>query len=170
LSIWHLEERMSATVLWILAILLMIVGALGIVLPALPGVPLLFAGMVVAAAIDDFQKVGWLPLAVLGFLTLLAVLVEFLASALGAQRVGASSRAIVGALLGTVVGLFFGIAGLVFGPFVGAVIGELSVHGRIDQAGRVGVATWIGLVFGTLAKIAIAFAMIGIFVLAYFIG
>jgi uncharacterized protein YqgC (DUF456 family) len=148
----------------------MIVGALGIVLPALPGVPLLFAGMVVAAAIDDFQRVGWLPLAVLGFLTLLAVLVEFFASAFGAQRVGASSRAIAGALIGTVVGLFFGIAGLVFGPFVGAVIGELSVHGRIEQAGRVGVATWIGLVFGTLAKIAIAFAMIGIFVLAYFIG
>jgi uncharacterized protein YqgC (DUF456 family) len=147
----------------------MIVGALGIVLPALPGVPLLFAGMVVAAAIDDFQRVGWLPLTVLGFLTLLAVLVEFVASALGAQRVGASSRAILGALLGTVVGLFFGFVGLVFGPFIGAVVGELSVHGRIDQAGRVGIATWVGLVFGTLAKVAIAFAMIGIFVLAYFI-
>jgi uncharacterized protein YqgC (DUF456 family) len=161
---------MSDAVLWTLAILLMIVGALGIVLPALPGVPLLFAGMVVAAAIDDFQRVGWLPLVVLGFLTLLAVLVEFAASALGAQRVGASARAVFGALVGTVAGLFFGIPGLVFGPFIGAVVGELSVHGRIDQAGRVGVATWIGLVFGTLAKIAIAFAMIGIFVLAWFIA
>jgi uncharacterized protein len=161
---------MSDAVLWTLAILLMIVGALGIVLPALPGVPLLFAGMVVAAAIDDFQRVGWLPLGVLGFLTLLAVLVEFAASALGAQRVGASARAVLGALVGTVVGLFFGIPGLVFCPFIGAVVGELSVHGRIDQAGRVGVATWIGLVFGTLAKIAIAFAMLGIFVLAYFIA
>jgi uncharacterized protein YqgC (DUF456 family) len=148
---------------------LMIVGALGIVLPALPGVPLLFAGMVVAAAIDDFQRVGWVPLAVLGFLTLLSVLIEFAASALGAQRVGASSRAIVGALIGTVAGLFFGIVGLILGPFIGAVIGELSVHGRFDQASRVGVATWIGLIFGTLAKIAIAFAMIGVFVLAYFI-
>jgi uncharacterized protein len=160
---------MSSTVLWTLAILLMIVGALGIVLPALPGVPLLFAGMVVAAAIDDFQRVGWLPLAVLGFLTLLSVLIEFAASALGAQRVGASSRAIVGALIGTVVGLFFGVVGLIFGPFIGAVIGELSVHGRFDQASRVGLATWVGLIFGTLAKIAIAFAMIGVFVLSYFI-
>jgi uncharacterized protein YqgC (DUF456 family) len=74
-----------------------------------------------------------------------------------------------GALLGTIVGLFFGPIGLIFGPFVGAVAGELSVHGRVDQASRVGVATWLGLLFGTLAKIAIAFAMLGIFVFAYFI-
>src|SRR5262245_63275867 len=104
---------MSTTALWILAIAMMVVGMLGVFLPALPGVPLLFAGMVVAAAIDDFQRVGWVPLGVLGFLTLLSVLIEFAASALGAQRFGASSRAIVGALIGTVVGLFFGFVGLI---------------------------------------------------------
>ena len=161
---------MTPVALWILAILLMLVGVLGIVLPALPGIPLMFAGMVVAAAIDDFQRIGWLTLSVLGFLTIISVIVEFVASALGAARVGASRRAIWGALLGTIVGLVFGIPGLIFGPFVGALIGELSVHGRIEQAGRVGFATWLGLIFGTLAKIAIGFAMIGIFVLAYFIG
>lgn len=160
---------MSSVALWILAILLMIVGALGIILPALPGIPLMFAGMVVAAAIDDFQKISWITLGVLGFLTLVSVIVEFAASALGAKHVGASKRAIWGAVIGTVVGIFFGIPGLLFGPFVGALVGELTVHGRVDQAGRVGIATWIGLVFGTLAKLAIAFAMLGIFVLAYFI-
>jgi uncharacterized protein YqgC (DUF456 family) len=160
---------MTAAALWTLAILLMLVGALGIVLPALPGIPLMFAGMVVAAAIDDFLRIGWITLTVLGFLTLISVIVEFAASALGAKNVGASKRAITGALLGTVVGLFFGIPGLIFGPFVGALIAELTVHGRLDQAGRVGVATWIGLIFGTLAKIAIAFTMLGIFALAYFI-
>jgi uncharacterized protein YqgC (DUF456 family) len=160
---------MSTVALWALAILLMVVGALGIVLPALPGVPLMFAGMVVAAAIDDFQRIGWLALVVLGLLTLLSVLAELGAAALGARRVGASSRAIWGALLGTVIGLFFGLPGLVLGSFIGAVAGELSVHGRIDRAGRVGVATWLGLLFGTLAKVAIAFAMIGLFALAYFI-
>lgn len=161
---------MAPTALWILALLLILVGALGIVLPALPGIPLMFAGMVGAAAIDDFQRIGWLTLAVLGILTIVSVIVEFAAAALGATRVGASKRAVWGALLGTVVGLMFGIPGLVFGPFIGALIGELSIHGRIDQAGRVGIATWLGLIFGTLAKIAIGFAMIGIFVLAYFIG
>ena len=56
------------------------------------------------------------------------------------------------------------------GPFIGAVIGELTVHGRMDQAGRAGLATWIGLIFGTLIKLAIAFSMIGVFALAYVIG
>jgi len=158
---------MSETVLWVLAIALMLVGALGIVLPALPGVPLMFAGMVVAAGIDDFQRIGWITLTILGALTLLSFVVDLAASALGAKRVGASGRAIWGAAIGTVVGLFFGIPGLLFGPFVGAVVGELSVHGRIDQAGKVGVATWIGLLFGAITKLAIAFSMVGVFLLAF---
>ena len=161
---------MTSAALWILAIALILVGALGIVLPALPGIPLMFAGMVVAAAIDDFQRIGWITLTVLGFLTLFSVIVEFAASALGARHVGASRQAVWGALLGTVIGIFFGIPGLLLGPFIGAVVAELSVHGRLEQAGRVGIATWLGLIFGTLVKIAIAFAMLGIFVFAYLLG
>jgi uncharacterized protein YqgC (DUF456 family) len=160
---------MTPTLLWVLAIALMLAGAAGIVLPAIPGVPLMYAGMVVAAAIDDFQRIGWVTLVVLGLLTLLAVGVEFLASVMGVRYAGASRRAIWGALIGTVVGLFFGLPGLIFGPFAGALIGEFSMHGRLDRAGRVGLFTWIGMIFGTLTKIAIAFAMLGIFVLACFI-
>ncbi len=161
---------MSTTALSILAIALMIVGAVGIIVPALPGIPLMFAGMVVAAAIDDFQRIGWITLSVLGFLTVFSVIMEFAAAALGAKRIGASKQAIWGALFGTVVGIFFGIPGLLIGPFAGAVIGELAANGTIERAGRVGVATWIGLFLGTLVKIAIAFAMLGIFIVAYFFG
>ncbi len=161
---------MSTTALSILAIALMIVGAVGIIVPALPGIPLMFAGMVVAAAIDDFQRIGWVTLSVLGFLTVFSVIMEFAAAALGAKRIGASKQAIWGALFGTVVGIFFGIPGLLLGPFAGAVIGELAANGTIERAGRVGVATWIGLFLGTLVKIAIAFAMLGIFIVAYFFG
>lgn len=160
---------MTATALWILAAALMLVGIAGIVLPALPGVPLLFAGMVVAAAIDDFQRIGWITLSILGALTVIAFLVDLLAGSMGAKRVGASSRAVWGAAIGTVVGIFFGIAGLLLGPFVGAVVGELSAHGRLDQAGRVGVATWVGLMLGTVIKLALAFSMLGIFALAFFL-
>ena len=161
---------MSTTALSILAIALMIVGAVGIIVPALPGIPLMFAGMVVAAAIDDFQRIGWVTLSVLGFLTVFSVIMEFAAAARGAKRIGASKQAIWGALFGTVVGIFFGIPGLLLGPFAGAVIGELAANGTIERAGRVGVATWIGLFLGTLVKIAIAFAMLGIFIVAYFFG
>jgi uncharacterized protein YqgC (DUF456 family) len=160
---------MNATALWILAIILMIVGALGIVLPALPGVPLIYAGMVLAASIDDFQRIGWITLTVLGLFTLIGFIVDFAASAMGAKRVGASARAVWGAVIGTVVGLFFGIPGLILGPFIGAVIGEITVHGKVGTAGRVGLATWIGLLFGTLFKLAIAFSMLGIFLFAYLI-
>ncbi len=161
---------MSTTALSILAIALIIVGAVGIIVPALPGIPLMFAGMVVAAAIDDFQRIGWITLSVLGFLTVFSVIMEFAAAALGAKRIGASKQAIWGALFGTVVGIFFGIPGLLIGPFAGAVIGELAANGTIERAGRVGVATWIGLFLGTLVKIAVAFAMLGIFIVAYFFG
>jgi uncharacterized protein len=160
---------MNATALWILAIILVVVGALGIVLPALPGVPLIYAGMVLAASIDDFQRIGWITLTVLGLLTVIAFIVDFAASAMGAKRVGASARAVWGAIIGTIVGLFFGIPGLILGPFVGAVIGEITVHGKVGTAGRVGLATWIGLLFGTLFKLAIAFSMLGIFLFAYLI-
>ena len=160
---------MSPTVLWVLSIALMLAGIAGLILPALPGVPLMFAGMVVAAAIDDFQRIGWVTLTVLGVLTLIAVAVDFMASVWGVKYAGASKRAIWGALIGTVIGLFFGLPGLIFGPFVGALIGELTVHGRFEQAGRAGLATWAGLIFGTLAKVAIAFAMLGVFVLGYFL-
>jgi uncharacterized protein len=159
---------MSTVVLWILAIALMVVGLVGVFLPALPGVPLIFAGMVIAAAIDDFQRIGWITLSVLGFLTLVGFVIDFVVTAIGVKNAGASKRAVWGAALGTLVGIFFGFAGLVLGPFVGAVIGELTVHGRVDQAGRAGLATWIGLLFGTLVKLAIAFSMVGVF--AYFIG
>jgi uncharacterized protein YqgC (DUF456 family) len=155
---------------WVLSIVLIVAGLAGIVLPALPGVPLMFVGMLIAGWIDDFQRIGWITLTVLGILTAIAVIVDFAASVLGVKRVGASRLAMWGALIGTVVGLFFGLPGLLFGPFIGAVVGELATHGGISQAGRVGVATWLGLLFGTLAKLAIACAMLGVFALAYFIN
>jgi len=154
---------------WTLSIALIVTGLAGIVLPALPGVPLMFVGMLIAGWIDDFQRIGWITLTVLGVLTALAVIVDFAASVLGVKRVGASKLAVWGAVSGTVVGLFFGLPGLLFGPFFGAAIGEFATHGGIEQAGRVGIATWLGLLFGTLAKIAIACAMLGVFALAWFL-
>ena len=152
---------------YIIAAVLIIAGIAGAVLPALPGVPLVFAGMLLAAWADHFQHVGAVWLTVLAVLSLIAMLIDFIAGVLGARRVGASSRALWGATLGTLAGLFFGIPGLLLGPFVGAVIGELTAGSRIHAATRVGIGTWLGLLFGTLAKLALCFTMLGIFIVAF---
>jgi uncharacterized protein YqgC (DUF456 family) len=149
---------------------MVLAGLAGSVLPALPGVPLVFGGLLVAAWADDFQRVGWLTLTFLGLLTILSFVIDFAAMAMGAKRVGATRLAILGAALGALAGLFLGIPGLILGPFVGAVAGELISHGKVEQAARAGIATWMGLLFGTLAKLALVFAMVGIFLFAYFIG
>jgi uncharacterized protein YqgC (DUF456 family) len=153
-------------VLWIVAIALIAIGIVGTVVPALPGVTLMFAGMALGAWIDDFTRVpGWV-LVVLGVLTAIAWVVDFAAGALGAKRAGASGRAVVGAAVGTLVGIFTGLWGLLFMPLVGAAIGEYSAQRDLRRAGKVGVATWIGLLLGAAVKIAIVFAMVGIFVTA----
>ncbi|HEX7914652.1 DUF456 domain-containing protein, partial [Rudaea sp.] len=134
---------------FVLSAVLILVGLAGTVIPALPGVPLVFAGMLLAAWTDHFQHVGVFTLIVLGVLSLLALAIDFVASLLGAKRVGASPHAIWGAMIGTVVGLFFSLPGLIFGPFLGAVAGELLVGSQLSRATHVGVGTWLGLLFGT---------------------
>jgi uncharacterized protein YqgC (DUF456 family) len=90
--------------------------------------------------------------------------VDAIASALGVKRVGASKQAMWGAVIGTTIGVFFGLTGILLGPFVGAVVGELLARRDVMQAGKAGVAAWIGFIIGTLGKLAIMFAMVGIFV------
>lgn len=160
---------MGSSFLWLLAVALMAVGLAGTIVPMLPGVPLVFAGIVLAAWIDGFARVGPWTLAVLGLLTVLSFVVEYAASALGAKRAGASRPAILGAAIGTFVGLFFGLPGLLLGPFAGAVTGELMARGGPSRAVGVGVGAWIGFVAGSIAKLAIAFTMIGVFIAAYLI-
>ena len=161
---------MGTALLWLAVAALVLAGLAGAVLPALPGVPLVLAGLWLGAWIDGYQMVSGWTVGVLAILTLIAMAVDLIATALGAKRVGASRQAIAGAMIGTFAGLFFGgLIGVLVGPFVGAVIGELIARGRVDQAMDVGAATWMGLLFGTLAKLALSLAMVGIFVGAYLI-
>lgn len=144
--------------------MLIVIGALGVVLPILPGAPLIFIGALLAAWAEDFTYLGPWSLTLLGVLAALAVAVDFIAGAFGARRFGASARAVTGATLGAIVGIFFGIVGVIVGPFIGAVIGELSVRRDLAAAGRAGVGTALGLALGTAAKLAIAFSMIGVII------
>ncbi len=155
--------------LWALAAVLVLVGLAGTMLPALPGVPFVFAGLLVAAWLGDFQRIGWPTLTILALFTAGAVLVDLVATLLGAKRVGASKFALLGAAIGSIAGIFFGLVGIFIFPFVGAVIGELLARREMGQAARVGLATWLGLVFGALAKLALALTMIGVFVVSYYL-
>ena len=156
---------MTIVLLWLLAAFLIALGFAGLILPAVPGIPLVFAGLVLLAWAESFAYVGWATLTLLGALALLSYGIDFLAAALGAKRFGASSRAVTGAALGALIGLFFGLPGIVLGPFAGAVIGEFSRLASAKAAARAGVGATLGLLFGALLKIALAFTMVGVFVL-----
>lgn len=151
-------------VLWALAVLLVLWGFLGMVLPAMPGSPMVFAGLLCAAWAEDFAFVGWRTLTLLGGMTILAMLADLVAGAFGARHFGASRRAMLGAVLGAVIGIFFGLPGLLLGPFLGAVAGELTARSDLQAASRAGLGAVIGLVVGTAAKMALGVAMIGVFV------
>ena len=158
----------ATLLLWALAGVLVIVGLAGTILPALPGVPFVFMGLLVAAWIGDFQKIGWPTLTILAVLTAMAIAADLVATLLGAKRAGASRLALVGAAIGSIVGLFFGLIGIFVFPFIGAVIGELLARQRLDHAARIGFATWLGMLLGALAKLSLAITMLGVFVIAYF--
>lgn len=161
------------TVFYVLAGIMMLVGIVGTVLPALPGLPLVFAGMLLAAWAGDFEHVGGWTLAILALLTLLSLGIDFLATLMGAKRVGASKPALVGAVIGTFAGLAFGLVGVFVGPFIGALVGELlwlrGVGGQeLGRATKVGLGTWLGIVVGTILKLGLAFVMVGVFVFDWF--
>ncbi len=156
----------TTILLWLLAALLIVLGFAGLILPAVPGIPLIYAGLVVLAWSENFVHVGWVTLTVLGLLALLSYGVDMLAASLGAKKFGASPRAVWGAALGAVAGLFFGLPGIVLGPFAGAVIGEFSGKASAKDATHAGIGATLGLLFGALLKIALAFTMLGVFVVA----
>ena len=152
--------------LWVLAVVLVIVGLLGVVLPALPGTILVFAGLLLAAWADGFNRVGAGTLVLIGILAAATYTVDLAAAALGVKRFGASRRAMAGAALGTMFGVLFGVPGLILGPFAGAVLGELTAHRDLARAGRAGLAAWIGFLVGTAVKVGLVFVMIGLFLIA----
>lgn len=160
---------METVLLIIVGVCLSLLGLAGLALPALPGAPLLFGGLFCIAWAEDFIFIGTGTLVTLAVLALLTYAVDLIAGAFGVRRFGASPRAMLGATLGAVIGLFFGFVGIVVGPFVGAGIGELSTGQGLRAAGRAGLGATIGLVIGVAAKLSLAFAMLGIFIMMRFV-
>ncbi|HEY3151815.1 MAG TPA: DUF456 domain-containing protein [Candidatus Binatia bacterium] len=158
----------AAILFWILATALIGAGLVGLVLPAIPGAPLIFAGLLLAAWAEDFVYVGLWTIVVLAVLALLTYGIDLWATMFGAKKFGASRKAVIGAIIGSIVGIFLGFPAVIFGPFIGAVIGELLAQKNLRQATRAGIGATIGLVLGAALKLSIALAMIGVFVVARF--
>ncbi|MDK9716931.1 MAG: DUF456 domain-containing protein [Trichlorobacter sp.] len=156
--------------IWGLSAVLTVTGLAGMFLPILPGAPILFLGLLFGAWAEDFHYVGLWTLLVLAIMAGLTYLVEFAASVLGVKKYGGSTRAMAGAAAGGVVGLFFGIPGILLGPFIGAVVGELSLQRTMNEASRAGFGTVVGLALGLAGKLAIGIAMVGLFVVMRFVA
>ncbi len=162
-----LADPQWSPLLWLVAAALVVAGIAGTVVPALPGAPLVFAGLLVAASIDDFQKVGWVTLTILAILALCHFVIDLWAARHGARRAGASRLALVGATLGSLVGLFFSLPGVLIGPFVGAFAGEYIARRDLRRASRAGFAAWFGLVLAAACNLALIFTMLALFAAVY---
>ena len=151
------------TALWIVVVLLMLVGLVGSLLPGLPGAPLILLGAGVHAAATGGDPVGVGRLFILAGLAALAFVLNYVAAVLGARRFGASGWAVAGAVLGALAGVFFAPAGLLLGPVVGAVTGELVRTRRFADSLKSGLAAVVGLAVGAVAQFALALVMVALF-------
>lgn len=150
-------------ILMVCGVLAVLAGLAGLLLPLLPGAPLLLLGLVLCAWAEGFRYVGPWTLALLTGMAGLTYLAEFVGTMLGTRKFGGSGRAMLGAAVGGCVGMLFGLPGVVAGPFIGAVLGELSLQRSLDQAGRAGIGTVVGMALAVGGKAAVGIAMVGIF-------
>ncbi len=137
------------------------------VLPGLPGSLFLVGGVVLIGWAGHFAVVGWGTIAVAAALGIAIAAVDWLAGIMGAKAFGASTWAMVGGAVGLVVGVFFGLPGVLLGPAVGAFAFELVKDPNLAQAARSGVGALLGFVVGSVVKVAFAFFLIGVLALAF---
>jgi uncharacterized protein len=156
-----------AALLYALGALALAAGMAGLVLPAVPGAPLMVAGVALLAWAGHFALLGWGTVAAAAVIGVAMMAVDFLAGLLGARAFGASRWAMVGSAVGVVVGLFFGLPGIVLGPALGAVAFELWKDPDLPRAARAGVGTLLGFLVGGAVKIALAFVMLGVVLLGF---
>jgi hypothetical protein len=153
--------------LWILAGAAVLLGLAGLVLPLLPGSPLLLGGLWLAAWLGDYAQVGIGVLLVLAVMAVLAWGVDYVAAVVGVRHVGASHQAMAGAGAGALFGIFGGLPGLLLGPMAGAVAGEWAARRNGAQAARAGMAAGLGFVLAAVVKLGIGLLMLLVFGLAY---
>ncbi|MFH1508639.1 MAG: DUF456 domain-containing protein [bacterium] len=154
----------------VIALILGLVGLAGTLLPFMPGTPLILLGIFVHGFMTDFSKLDTTTYITLTVITIVVLILDFLASAMGAKKFGASWKGVLGAILGAIIGFIVGnVIGIIIGPFIGAVIGELAGGKKQDQALNAGLGAVVGFLAGTLMKFLVGIIMITIFIASLFI-
>jgi uncharacterized protein YqgC (DUF456 family) len=152
---------------WGVTLVLMAIGLIGTVLPILPGtVIILLAAVLHRVMLGPEKGLGWASLLVLVLLMLASYAIDFLGSWLGARRFGATRWGTFGALAGAIVGLFFGFPGLLIGPVVGALAGEIIGGKKLIDAGRAGWGALLGNLAAMVGKLLIGLVMVSWFLIA----
>jgi uncharacterized protein YqgC (DUF456 family) len=154
------------TLLYLLGALALLAGLAGVALPGLPGAPLMVAGVALLAWAGHFATIGWPTVIAAAVIGLVMMAVDFIAGALGARAFGGSKWALLGASLGFLVGLFLGLPGILLGPAVGAIALEYAKDPNFERALKAGGGVFVGFLAGTVAKIALAFVLVGVVLLA----
>ena len=150
----------------LVGVVLILAGLAGVLLPALPGAPLIFLGSVCLAWAEGFTRIGWLPLTAIGLLAVVSFVGDHAAGVLGARRAGASRWGLAGAVIGLLLGLPLGLPGIVFGPAIGATALEYVKDPDMRRAAKAGAGVLVGFLIGTALKYALAATMIGVLLLA----
>ena len=152
---------------WSLTILFMAVGMVGTVIPLLPGTTIIFAAAVIhRVAMGEEHSVGWWTLGGLLVLTIVSHVLDITSGSLGAKKFGATRWGALGGLIGTIVGMFFFPLGLLLGPVLGVLTGELIAGQELVRAGRSTWGTVLGTTAGIIANAVIGVVMIGCFLIA----
>jgi uncharacterized protein YqgC (DUF456 family) len=152
---------------WSVTLVLMAVGLIGTVLPVFPGtIIILGAAILHRIMLGPEKSLGWAGLGLLVLLTIASYAVDFAGSWLGARRFGATRWGGFGAVAGAIVGIFFGLPGLLVGPVVGALAGEIIGGMKLIDAGRASWGALLGNLAAMLGKLVIALAMVSWFLVA----
>ncbi len=157
----------SEILLFLMALVFFLVGFLGIFLPVIPSLPVIWCGILLYGILTNFSEVTIMIVVITGILTGIGTACDLFASSFGAKTYGASWYGVGGSLIGSIIGtIIFNFIGFIVGAFLGACIGEFILYKKIRSALKAGVGTIVGFLFGVGIKIFISFLMFGIFLFA----
>ncbi len=154
----------SEILIFIGILIIMLVGLTGVFLPIIPGVPLIFGGALLYGVLSGFKKITVNLIFIFAGLTVFSFIIDYLANYLGVKKMGGGGTGAIGAVIGLIIGIFFGLVGIVILPFLFAVLFELIAGKKGIPALKAGSGAFLGLLFGGLIKFILGCTMIGIFV------